>query len=419
MLSFTAIISAIAPSAENNTITNSYNDDSHIIKNPRVPYVGQNNDSFCVFASIAMLIGYHGFNTTLQEILHHSGFGYSQLYYGISILSRIPMGGSGVGQMSFNMEFLAQLYNLSFHDYTITGNQSPDILWDRYWSRVKNLILTDTPIETSVDPLSLPYYRNKFNITDNETYGGHAIVLVGFNESNETVCYNDPGTAIFNEEKNGTYTFVEYEIFREAVENTGGQKYHIWTFENNSNSQPSSEKERFETAHEQNLRRLRGDLEVYYGYDVEPSDLPFPYNLLFTYCYFHGVNASKALKRDLQPGLIHRITTVNIYKNYNKNMDLPVDIFYDSIYIEKHNVSRYLLDNNHLSPVCTHDGVLLQEESHLWRNLSLLVQELNRISENNGLIKTLILSGDLLNEMTIVLEDIIDIEETIIRNSQI
>ena len=391
-----------------------FKDDSHIIDNPRVPYVKQTTDFYCGEASITMLINYYGFNASIEEILHNLGCGYSLLHFRfIPGLDRIPYAGLFIYQtLPIDKPFLASLYNLSFHDYSLTGNQSEDILWERYWTKVKELIRNDIPLLTSVDACLLTYWKNKLNITDNETHGAHAIVIVGFNDLNGTVCYNDPATALFDEEKNGTYVFEKQEIFREAVRNAHDVNYYqIWAFKKDSTSPPPSHEERFEKAHERNIKRLEGDFKAYFG--VNLSDLPFYYRLLLSVCYPLGINAMKALKKDFQMGIFHRMTTVSQYSKYD-----PYFLYfaYDMISIEKHNVSQYLLENENISPVCKHNGLLLQEESELWKNLSLLVKELNKIGRNNSLIKTLILSRSLLNEINQIIDNIIEIENTIVNS---
>ena len=92
------------------------NDDSHVILDPMVPYVGQGNDSYCMYASTTMQIKYFCFNITLPKILHDFGHGYIHLYSRFLPPSRIPFGGSGISTSNFNMELLADGYNLIFND---------------------------------------------------------------------------------------------------------------------------------------------------------------------------------------------------------------------------------------------------------------------------------------------------------------
>ena len=157
-----------------------------------------------------MLINYYGVNTTIEEVLHSSGIGYSFAYIRF-LTTRNPMAGAGVCQFPLNTLSTLSLYGLktdpkSYLDPYIKGsNAISDENWENYWSNVKGHIAEDAPILTSVDPFSIPYYREKLNITNTETHGGHAIIVIGYNESNQTVCYNDPGPGIWDEEENGSY----------------------------------------------------------------------------------------------------------------------------------------------------------------------------------------------------------------------
>jgi len=403
-------------STKNNTsryLKEIYNDDSHIIDNPRVPYVKQTTDIYCQEASITMLINYYGFNATIEEILHNLGCGYSLFHYRFVPVPRTPIGGLAIyPSTSFDTDFLASLYNLSFHDYSIR-NQSEEILWGRYWTKVKELIRNDIPVLTAVDACSLTYWKKFFkrhNISENETHNcQHAIVIVGYNDSNGTVCYNDPAVAIFDTEENGTYIFEKKEVFREAVINAHNGSCLIWAFKKIPGSPPSHE-ERFEKAHKRNVKRLKGEFEAYFGFNL--SNLPFFYRLYVFLCFRFGIDAVKTLKKDFQRGIFHRVITVTQYSKY-----AFLNFSYEMIYLEKHNVSQYLLQNVNISPACKHDGLLLQNESELWKNLTLLIEELNKISRNNNLIKTLILAQPLLDEINQLIDEIIEIEDAIINQN--
>ena len=417
ILFITSFPSVTTFSTRNNTsgyLKEICNDDSHIIDNPRVPYVKQTTDIYCQEASITMLINYYGFNATIEEILHNLGCGYSLLHIRfIPGISRVPVGGLGYASLPISLDFLASLYNLSFYDYSV-WSQPEDILWERYWTKVKKLIKDDIPVLTAVDSCSLTYWKEFFkrhNISENETHNcQHAIVIVGYNDSNGTVCYNDPAVAIFDTEENGTYVFEKEEVFKEAVINAyNGSYYKIWVFKKIPDSLPPSHEERFEKAHKLNIKRLKGDFEAYYGFNL--SDLPFFYRLYFSICYRLGIDATKALKKDFQRGIFHRVITVNQYSKY-----ASLNFSYEMIYLEKHNVSQYLLQNVNISPVCKHDGLLLQKESELWKNITLLIKEINKISRNNSLIKTLILAKPLLDEINQLIDKIIEIEDDVINN---
>jgi hypothetical protein len=397
-------------------IISNFQNDSHVIENPTVPYVGQGNDSYCMYASTTMQIKYFGFNITLPEILHDMGNGYLHLYSRFLPPSRIPIGGSGVTTANFNMELLADGYNLTFNDDTIYRNNSVISLWEEFYTKVKTHINKDIPVQTSLDPYRLTFWNERFNFS-NDTIGGHAVVIVGYNDSNNSICYNDPSAAIYNESENGTYIWEKNEVFKKAVE-SGRLIYRIWTFEKLSSFIKPTRLERFQKFHEYNIKRLNGNLEYIYGFDIDFSQLPLQYRLIL-YLYYNvlfvsGVNATKALKQGLEKGLIHRALTVYLYKTTEETFGLPLYLFFEAVFVDVENVSQYLLENKNLSPVFAFDGVLLQKESMLWRNLTLCVKEIGIIYSNNTVIKTLFLSRDFLDEMVDIMDKIIEIQNKII-----
>jgi hypothetical protein len=174
------------------------NDDSHIILDPMVPYVGQGNDSYCMYASTTMQIKYFGFNITLPEILHDFGHGYIHLYSRFLPPTRTPFGGSGISTSNFNMNLLADGYNLTFNDNSLYRTDENISLWNQYYARLKVYISKDIPVQTHLNPYKLTFWNERFNLS-NETDGGHAVVIVGYNDSNNSICYNDPSAAIYNE----------------------------------------------------------------------------------------------------------------------------------------------------------------------------------------------------------------------------
>jgi hypothetical protein len=388
----------------------------HIITDPMVPYIGQGNDSYCMYASTTMQIKYFGFNITLPEILHDLGHGYLHLYSRFLPPSRIPFGASGLSSAIFNMELLADGYNLKFKDDSFYRNSTGVSLWEEYYTKVKAYISKDIPVQTHLDPYRLSFWNERFNFS-NDTVGGHAVVIVGYNDLNNSICYNDPSAAIFNESENGTYIWEKNEVFKKAVE-SGGLVYRIWTFEKPSSFNMPTRKDRFKKFHEYNIKRLNGDLEYIFGFDFDFSQLPLVYRLML-YIYYNiifvsGVNATKTLRQSLQKGVIHRTLTVYFYKSTEETFELPTYIFFESVFQDVENVSKYLLENQYLSPVFEYDGLLLQKESMFWWNLSLSVKELGIIYTDNNLIRTLFLSNIILDEMVDILDEIIIIQNKII-----
>ena len=414
----------IACFEQNKEVINSINDcsslyyinETYLITNPKVPYVGQGNDSYCMLASTTMQIKYFGFNISLPEILHDLGHGYLHGYFRLLPPFRTPFGGSGLSTASFNMELLADGYNLTFNDDSFYRDNTNITLWEEHYTKVKAYISEDIPVQTHLDPYRLTFWNERFNFS-NDTVGGHAVVIVGYNDSNNSICYNDPSAAIFNESENGTYIWERNEVFKKAVE-SGGLVYRIWTFEKPSSFNMPTRLERFQIFHEYNIKRLKGDLEYIIGIDIDFSQLPLKYRMILYFYYnimfVNGVNATKTLKQSLQKGVIHRALTVYFYKTTEETYGLPMYLFFESVFQDVENVSQYLLEYQYLSPVFAYDGLLLQKESMLWWNLTICVQELGRIYSDNNLIKTLFLSKDILDDMVDIVDDIIDVQNEII-----
>jgi hypothetical protein len=127
-----------------------------------------------------------------------------------------------------------------------------------------------------------------------------------------------------------------------------------------------------------------------------------------------GINSTKTLRRSLDRGIIHRVLTVYFYKTTEETFGLPTYLFFESVFQDVENVSKYLLEYQYLSPVFEYDGLLLQMESKLWWNLSKSVQELGNIYSDNNLIKTLFFSRNILDEMSDIVDDIIEIQNKLV-----
>lgn len=419
---FSSFIYSVIATSENinGDLIRTFIDDSHVIDDPKVPYVGQGNDSYCMYASTTMQIKYLGFDITLPEILHDLGHGYLHFYSRFLPPSRIPFGGSGLSTQNFNMDLLADGYNLTFNDDSFSRANTNSSLWEGYYTKVKAHINEDIPVQTHLDPYRLTFWNERFNFS-NDTVGGHAVVIVGYNDTNGSICYNDPSAAIYNESENGTYIWEKNEIFKEAVE-SGTLLYRIWTFEKPTSFTMPTRLNRFQTFHEYNIKRLKGDLKYIYGIDIDFSQLPLKYRVLLYFyydvLYVSGINSTITLKQSLQKGFIHRVLTLYIYKTTEEMFELPTYLFFESVFQDVENVSRYLLEHKNLSPVIAYDGVLLQKESTLWWNLSRCVQELGVIYSDNTFVKTLLLSHDVLDEMVDIVDEIIDIQNQLIDQQQ-
>lgn len=377
-------------------------DDTYIIKD--FPYVGQNRYS-CAFASLTMIYQYFGKNITLDEFLHNSGVGYSAIYTNFKILDLanikgIPLAGCTISQNPCNLKYLALLYGLKTNDISIKKifkKQTEEELWEDYWTKIKNIIKKDIPIITSVDPLSLPFYiENVKNIQEGD-HAGHAIVIIGFNESNNTVCYNDPGTYLFNKSDEGKYVYLSKDIFRDAVRNTSGSKYYISTLEPDPSKPVLSDQEIFNICHKLNIEKMQGKIGPYFGLSL---DIKLP---------FFGINAFKSFKKCL----INPIRRIDLIKNIgNTNIRLLNYTFY-FFSLEKETISNYLIKEH--SPIYENEASLLSKESQYFKKLKDNLIELYNISINNSILKAFIVSKTLVEDMINDIDKIIQLEQDIIK----
>jgi len=396
-------LSANLPTSTNQSIPKTNIDnfefcESHIIEG--VPYVSQETGFYCGYASITMVLKYIGVNITLSEVIHHMGVGYSFLYGHVG-LKRVPIPGHLISQTPFDREFLAGLFNATSSCWFPLDQKgcSIELDWEDYWLRIKQNITNNVPVITSVDPYSISYYREIVKINDNETHGGHTIILVGFN--NTHVFYNDPATALLSSPADGFYANISIETLKKAVVSTLATKFFINVFKNTS-STSYPKKEVFEKAHSRNIKRLKSIIS---GYFPGMSDLK-DWNL--------GINAVRLFRYDFGIGLTRRFTTIFNYGRLNKS---SLNINFYRISTERYNVSQYLLENQHLSEVCQPIGLLLQNESKCWNNVRLYIQEICEISKEKNILKTLFQTLAITYKIRRELTKIITIENSIIRES--
>lgn len=303
-----------------------------------------------------------------------------------------------------------------------------DEYWQEYWIRVKENISNNNPILTSVDPFRISSFRKVLDVPDLlfdiMPPSGHGIVLVGYNESNETVCYNDPAAALFGHPEYGTYAWMNLTDFNEAIIRTLGSKYVILTY--NKVSDPLSKEEAFNRSHSRNIEKLRGNLSVYSEYFLNMSKGAGV-----------GINGSKMLKNDFEKGIKNRFTTILTYKlkgklglSYRllkifgpiliKLLGLPagsaekltIDEF-RRIAIEKTWMANFLNENSELSSICEYEAKLFENEAKYWNKLSSLYS----VFKKRGITLSFPRSIFVINRMSKTMDEIIQIEEVIVNSA--
>lgn len=428
ILSLGLIILLLLPgiiSAENiksNDIQTSSEPESHLIEG--VPYVGQYDNFHCAFATKTMMVNYFEKNTTLEEIIYLMGNAYSLGLSKNSKDDRIPYSGIGLSQSPKDSEFIAELFGLAF-DCSYKGNKFSvkQEYWDTYWAEVKENISQNIPIEVCVAPYNLPSIQNLFELNGfiwNKTGGGHAIVIVGYNESNQTVCYNDPLMLLYGNPSFGTYDWMSIGTFKNAVE-SAGIKYEIQRFQNVTNQKIKSEI--IQIAHLNNIEKMKGNSSVYGTYIVDLTENSF-----------FGINASEKLNDFYEKGFNNRFKTILRYKLNGKlgvkysiitamgkkfpyifdSIPYSYDTFlqntFDLIAIEKAMTAEYLKNSTILPEICNYDSSLLMQESENWTKISNYYSEFMK----KGIFMSLPRALILMNKMEETMENIIAIEEAII-----
>ncbi len=415
--------------------------ESHLIEG--VPYVGQTGP-YCVFASFTSVFKYHGIDTSENEVLFVTGAGHSLAYpghYRISpifkfkknIINRVPEPGY---QLSMETDFICSLYGLSFEKWSpgLDSKLSTSEKWNQYWQRVKQNITNDIPVITAAHPGYLISFRRTINeITDISEKlfdllciipSSHAIVILGFNESNQTVCFHDPDVALFGHPEYGNYVWMNLTNFSKAVEK--GFAYPIWTFRRISD--PKQKEDIFLEAHQRNIQRMIGNGSAY-GKGLLYSDPASKFKGVL------GIKALKELKRCFQPGFQYRFLTMYQYRangvrghflkraierllpealaEYYSEMGIQYVIEggqYHQIILDKQHVSQVLWNFSYLSPSIYREAELFDMDAENWTKLwEIYSQFIER-----GLIMTKIRGLLIIKDMEKILDNIIEIEKEII-----
>ena len=200
----------------------------------KFPYVSQETNFYCTYACPTMVLKYYGFETNLYEVLFNSGVGYS-LIYSHPKLKRFLLSCIATSNWDSDRKFLAKIYGLNYEGnryYNNTFNE--ELIWNNYWNCIKKNIINNTPVLTIVDPIFLSSIRNciksKLNVSNDfidtipdflwnffPCFMNHMIVIIGFNEYNNTICYNDPSAEVFGFTRYGQYSWMNLSDFRNAM----------------------------------------------------------------------------------------------------------------------------------------------------------------------------------------------------------
>ena len=432
VMSLTSVLSSLSVSSAHlsqSSVIASGRPESHLIEG--IPYVSQETSFDCAYASFTMLLNsFEDINATLQDVFYYMGVGYSLLYPNIRF-KRIPGGGAHISQQFEDIAFLTGLYGLSYEYWEAPASLSDNDCWDSYWIRVKQNISNGTPVISGVNAYSLSSLNKIFSfsvfdwILNKLPPSGHAVVIVGYNESNGTVCYHDPQMGYICYPEYGTYTWMNITEFRQAVEDMKDETgYGILTFKRVTN--PLSKEEAYNRSHERNIEKLKGNLSAYDEnfidlYDI--SDL--------------GINASKLFREQLGRGVNNRIKTSITYKIQGKTgilyrlmkrflphlailINLPPYTFekfyqnpFETIAIQRKYMARYLLNNIDINNSCAYEAMLFEREAENWEKLASCYS----VFMKKGIFLSFPRAIFIVNRMNKIMDKIITIEEAIIQGS--
>jgi hypothetical protein len=383
----------------------------HIIEG--VPYVAQNGTYFCYYACLTMIFDYMELNASLNEMSFYGGVGYTHSY---GSDERLPN-----DIIYFNLNFVFDMYGVTEQEWQVSNPNLPkDELWEQYYARLKENISKDTPVMVAVDPFSMPSLRNQFIINDflwNLFFppGFHLIVVIGYNDTNQSICYNDPNAGFYGANRYGDHVWMALGKFREAVEKNKYNVYLISTYK--QIYQPYTKKEAFEAAFRKNIENLKGN---------------FSHWIL-------GINASKKMQLDFSPGKNSKETRL-LYKKYGKTglnfiltdfihkwcsilypqkptifdiLSIGTDDPYKEIAFGKNHIANFL-ENCSIHPdLCKNQSNLLMQEAAKWNELS----QNYKIFLRRGILLSDLRAALVMVKMEKLIENIIGIEEALISES--
>jgi len=404
-ISLTNILSSFpvtsAADGESFNLVSSDISESHLIEG--VPYVGQDGP-YCAYASPTMVFQYYGVNTSLREVLYNSGVGHS---FKKTFPTCIHL-----SFLKADREFLGELYGLSWESWKAdTKNMPADGCQKEYWLRIKQNISQNIPVLTVVNPFLLSSEKefwnlsplfSKLNITPPSS---HMIVLVGYNETNGTVCYNDPALLLFGHPEKGVYVWQNIKEFSEAVKKAIGTEYTVSIYRDIP-AEPKDKTEIFRLAHERNIKRMLGNISAY-----DPS----------CSSYKLGIIGLKEYREDLKKirtrlptiftlklrGTLYRVlSTILKIEPLFRTILLGDYEYYPTV---KSQLSEYLYNTSNLSNICEKEARLFEIEAENWSALDSLFLDFSKVRLFQVLIPRIIIS-----KMIQHLDNIISIEEEIV-----
>lgn len=211
-----------------------------------VPYVWQEINGYCYWASVDMALQYIGLDLDLGAFFAASGIGFSSAYFMIDDLQTF-MSGSQFRQQQ-QIPHIAELLGLEYEAYFDSNSEWIQIVapyWldagfnlelidgsDEVFEKLRDTIDAGYPAVLWVDPYWLPaedYADLRDILTPQDPSApasGHAIVVTGYNDTSETVEIMDPGVGAFGDNygypSDGRYSYIANYSTLDVAWNTLG-----------------------------------------------------------------------------------------------------------------------------------------------------------------------------------------------------
>ena len=203
---------------------------------PPETYIWQEINGFCAWAATAMAMQYAGADISLYDVFAVSTIGFSFAYFQIN--DTMLMFPGALYSQAGPTDYLADLYGIDYTLYVDTSipNLEQNVqVWesegltigvtageDEAFDLMRATIDSGYPLLVSVDPSWLPAADYDILRTEGLSGGGHGILLVGYNDTEHSVTYIDPGVGSFGEDYGypedgrGNYSIITFSALNNA-----------------------------------------------------------------------------------------------------------------------------------------------------------------------------------------------------------
>ncbi|TFG08022.1 hypothetical protein EU522_00210 [Candidatus Thorarchaeota archaeon] len=182
-----------------------------------IDYQWQEINGFCHWASSTMILRSAGVDLDLHDLFVVSGIGFSAVYVRYEDTMALLPG--AIWRQIIPLSFVSDFYGLNYSIYVDTSSPSAALFvpvmgidslnYTDFDGPSEALNLMRTSIDEGYPPLIWvdPYYlpakdydiNRELGITSDMSGSGHAVVIVGYNDTSETAWIADPGVGAFGE----------------------------------------------------------------------------------------------------------------------------------------------------------------------------------------------------------------------------